>query len=65
MSGFAWLLPCFHAISDQLLINAGTEPHPQFAAVLCSATTHPVYFNAIYSGATDEAIGAVRGAVSN
>lgn len=55
----------FYAISDQLLLNAGTERHPQSAAVLCSATTHPVYFNAVYFSATDEVIGAVRGAVTH
>lgn len=64
----AWLhlfvtLPCY-AISDQMLLNAGTEPHPQSAAVLCSAATPPVYFNAVYFGDTDELIGVVRGAVS-
>lgn len=53
-----------YAISDLLLLNAVTEHHPQSAAVPCFAVTHPVSFNAVDFGDTDEVAGAVRGAVS-
>lgn len=53
----------FYSISDGLLFNAGTKPHPHSTAVTCCATPDPVYFNAVHFGGTDEVIGGVRGGV--